>query len=370
MKVRTVNTVEGFKALEPAWRKLQSQCSGCGFFNGFDFNFVWWEVFGQSSEFSEHSELAIDVVESENGSNAPSIVAIAPLYRTQSQLTRLFKLPTLRFIGRGADIAPDDLDVLLCSDQILATEAVKILHAHWGSRAGVQRLLFEELPEKSQFYTLFIKEQPAYLVENRQSRPVASLPDSWSGFTSNLSRNSRKRIKNRRNRLNEANTFTLAVCETLESKQKALASLIDLHKMRLTVKGLAPAFSSVDYIMFHETLIKTLHQVDGVLSVTLSDGDKVVGVEYMYCYNGALLFNQTGFDPKYESVSPGHNMMVYAIETAIQNGFKKIDLLKGDYPYKRSYASEVKHSLMVSSYRSWHWRALAYCLNAIRSFKN
>lgn len=364
MIVRTINTVEGFKALEPAWQELQAQCLESSFFNSFDFCFVWWQIYGNTNESGNSRELTICVVELDS-----SVVAIAPLYKARSQLTRFFNMPTLRFIGRGADTAPDDLDVLLCTDQATASDAVKLLHSHWNDEMDVQRLLFEELPEQSRFYTLSCQWTKC-LIENRQSRPVAELPDSWSNFNAGLSRNTRKRIKHRRNRLREAETLSLTVCKTYESMQNALVALIDLHKMRLIAKGMAPAFNSPEYIRFHETLIETLHLKEGVQLITLSDGDQIVGVEYMYCHNGALLFNQTGFDPKYEPVSPGHNMMVFAIENAIENGFKKIDLLKGDYSYKRSYAATIKNSITVSNYRSLHWRLLAGCLNLVRTLKH
>lgn len=369
MKVRIVNTVEGFKALEPAWNELHAQGVGASFFNSFAFSFVWWQTYGVSGGSDQPHplnvqdgfvELSIFVIESDS-----NVVAIAPLYKTKSQLAWLFKIPSLRFIGRGADIAPDDLDVMLCADEAQALEAVRHLHMQWNELRGVQRILLEELPERSRFFELSCQ-CDSYLIERRQSRPVAKLAVSWSEFTATLSRNTRKRIKARRNRLNDAEGLSLNLCKDHVSMQQALGALIELHKMRQSAKGESPAFNTRHYIQFHENLVKALHSIDGCQFITLNDGEKIVGVEYLYCHNGCLLFYQTGFDPKYETVSPGHNMMVFAIENAIENGFTDIDLLKGDYPYKQSYADTKKESISASIYFSMHWRLFAKTLNAVR----
>ncbi len=360
MIVRTVTSVKEFQALEPAWRDLHAESPDSSFFNSFDFAFVWWQVYGALGE------LSIYVVEAVSESNAiANVLAIAPMYKTQSNLTRLFQFPTLRFIGRGGDVTPDDLNVLLTRDEKSASQAVQMLQASWDQSSDVQRLLFEDVPEQSRFFKM-CSANPKYSIEQRESRLVAALPLTWLEFKQALTRNSRKRLKHRLNRLRDANTLTLSLCEGRENMQNALAVLVRLHRERQSSKGESAAFSSDEYVKFHESLIDMLHDKNALQFITLSDGSDIVGVEYMFTHAGSLLFFQTGFDPKYESVSPGHNMMVFAIKNAIEKQFTEIDLLKGDYPYKRSYATTEIKSVSMSSYRSSIWSALARILHRVK----
>jgi len=214
-----------------------------------------------------------------------------------------------------------------------------------------------------------VQQHLRYLIEDTQIRWVANLPESWQAFTAGLSRNTRKRIKHRRNRLNDAQTLTMQVCSDQPSKEEALAALITLHKERRHSKGDSAAFSTNEYVQFHESLLAKSGAQHLTQFITLRDDDDIVGVEYMYLSHNTLLFNQTGFSPNYESVSPGHNMMVFAIENAVNQGVHSLDLLHGDYQYKHSYASDKVTTLMVSSYSSKFYFALARLLQSAKTMK-
>lgn len=359
MIVRTFQSNEEFKALEPTWRSLHESSPEGSLFNGFDYTWVWW------STFHSLGQLCIYAVEDEHG----NVLAIAPMYKTRSNLTRLFNVSTLRFIGRGSDVTPVDLNVLLCADHIAADAAGKLLLATWQKEAAAQRLLLEELPEQSRFFAL-VQQQLPHVVEDTQIRWAADLPDTWDQFTAKLSRNTRKRIKHRRNRLMGEKTLTMQLCTDASSMKEALVALVTLHQDRRHSKGDTAAFSTPEYRQFHETFLVESAKSNAVQFVTLRDGDDIVGVEYLYRNKGVLLFNQTGFKPEYEPLSPGHNMMVFAIEQAIDEGLHAIDLLHGNYEYKKSYASVQITTLVVASYTSWPLRAIARLMQSVRALKS
>lgn len=365
MIIRTISSVDGFKTLEPVWRELHAQSPDSSFFNGFDFAFVWWQLYGSLGE------LAIYVVEAEpvagDEGSSGRVIAIAPLYKTCSKMTRLFEIPTLRFVGRGGEVTPDDLDVLLTTNETEARIAAELLIKAWQESAGIQRILLEDLPSSSRFYQMAAKKL-TLSVENRESRLVATLPDTWAEFTQTLSRNTRKRIKNRRNRLQQVETLQLSIAEGREAMHDALSALETLHKSRHDHKEGVCAFHTSEYVKFHRALIDAAHDKKVVQYVVLKDEEQIVGVEYIFTHAGALLFYQTGFDSNYDSVSPGHNMMMFAIEQGIIEGMTSFDLLKGEYAYKQSYASSSVESITVSNYRSLQWRVLGKLLNIAKSF--
>lgn len=358
MIVRTLQSIEEFKALEPHWRALHESSPEGSLFNDFDYTWVWWATF------QSLGKLCIDVVEDDQG----ALVAIAPMYKTRTKLSRFFTLSTLRFIGRGSDVTPADLNVLFCVDNSAAEVAGKLLLDKWQSDADVQRILLEELPEHSRFFAMVHSNMP-YLIEDAQIRWVADLPSTWQDFIASLSRNTRKRIKHRRNRLAGAQTLRMDLCSSQSAKEEALAALITLHKERRHSKGDSAAFSTENYIKFHESLLAATASRSLIQFVTLRDGGEIVGVEYLYRNKGVLLFNQTGFKPQYESLSPGHNMMVFAIESAIDEGMHSIDLLLGDYQYKQSYASTQVKTMMVTHYSSWVLNLFARLIQSARNVK-
>ncbi len=367
MICKALQTLEEFQALEQGWRWLHDKSPEASFFNGFDFAWVWWQSYGSLGQ------LSITVVETEAGDpeHDPDnpVIAIAPLYRTRCHFTRFFRLNTLRFLGRGGDVTPDDLNVLLSPTDALAEDAVKALSSHWLADGGLTRLLFEDLPEQSRFYRLYRAIRNP-LVEHRESRLVAELPDTWDAFNSTLSRNTRKRVKNRANRLANAEALQLKVCTEPEQMHQALDALVHLHRDRQSSKGEFPAFGTTAYLQFHKTLIEQTQGKQAIKFVTLTDGNNIVGVEYLFCHQGALLFYQTGFDPEYEPVSPGHNMMVHAIRYGIENGFRRIDLLKGNYPYKHSYAKDRRDSVTLSCYATLGWRFIAVLVQRAKNLKS
>ena len=78
--------------------------------------------------------------------------------------------------------------------------------------------------------------------------------------------------------------------------------------------------------------------------ITLRLDNTIIGVEYGFSYNGRLSLFQTGFSPDQSSLAPGHLMMTHLIRLAIDEGITELDLLKGDYEYKESYADGYRYN--------------------------
>jgi len=347
--ITVVDTLDDFAALEVDWRRLACLDEKSAVFNGWDWNWLWWQHYGHLGE------LHILVVHS-----AAEVIAIAPLYRVRTCLIKLISADTLRFIGSGGDTSPDDLNVLLLADQQRA--ALTALCDHLLFHAIPSRLQLNDMPEASAFWQHL---QTALAGQNgfqpapvRQGRRCAQLPQTWSVYREQLSRNTRKQIKRRRNRLQRAGQASYQRCRTEHEVDAATRALIALHHARWESKGGVGAFRSVAYVDFHRDLIGALHQRDELWLLTLSLNERIIGVEYAFCTNGTLAFFQTGFDPAFESISPGHMLMTYAIELAIAEGVQQIDLLKGDYAYKSSYADSTRTTISLDYWKPRPWLVL------------
>ena len=360
MNITTITGIEEFAELEQHWEQLVDKDEQAGIFNGWTWNWLWWQ------HYSHLGELHILLVK-----QADELVAIVPLYRTITCTLRFVRADTLRFLGSGGDTSPDDLTVITLP---AARQAALIAVCdHLLNALFPARLQLTDLPEDSTFWQLLqprLSAQRGYLgpVE-KHGRRQAILPDNWNDYLCQISRNTRKQFKRRRNRLQRAGIVKFKCCESASELARASEALIALHRARWEGKGETGSFRTDSYIGFHQDLMRALLQRDELWLMTLELDDQIIGVEYAFCINRTLAFFQTGFDPAYEHLSPGHLLMTQAIETGIERGVNRIDLLKGDYPYKTSYASDVHVSVNVDYFKPGLLSRLAAISTVIKRYR-
>ena len=276
------------------------------------------------------------------------------MYQSITRAVHLRNVSTLRFIGSGGDTSPDDLGVLLnetYEDQIIDCVCNAVFNA-----LPVQRLQLADIPEACSLAIALLEKAQAQgwckPLCRRQIRMVDDLPASIEAFEKNLSRNARKQRKRRRNQLEQAGDVQFKTCETQEELSAAFDHLAKLHGARHRSKGEIGSFQSTRYRQFHLALMMAALKADELRLLTLTLNGAVIGVEYAFISNGVLAFFQTGFNPEHSDLSPGHLLMMQTIDEAINDGAVKIDLLKGDYDYKRTYAKQTQTSVDMEIWRS------------------
>lgn len=348
----------GFDALEKEWSDLHSKRLGNGLFNTWYWNNLWWRSYGS------RDGLYIVVVRI-NG----TVEGIAPFYRCETSLLKIKTASTLRFIGSGADTSPDDLDVLWNPEH--EVQVMNALLCHIYESAGLVRTLFTDMPEESAFAAAVLDHAElsgwSIATVKNQSRMVQSLPASLSSYEGSLSRNARKKRKKRRRVLEETGHYRFHQCCSPDEVKSIFRTLAELHLKRQASKGVQGSFSTTKYNEFHLTLMLQALQRDELRLITLSVDDVVIGVEYAFKFNESLLFFQSGFDPDYQHLSPGHLLMMDLIDRAIREGVRNIDLLRGNYAYKKSYATQQKTTLSVDIWRN---PAVAHASRAARSLRS
>ena len=337
LSVDVVTTESEFDALKAEWEVLTGPDSGYGIFNSWLCNRTWWR------HHAHLGSLAIYVARQHG-----AIVGIAPLYQRKTRRFGVLTLNTLLFIGRGGNTTPDDLDFIVQAEnaaQISAQLLAAIL-----TKKNLQRLYLQDLPAHSaslpslrqlsdtlaqtHHLTRYVSETPAI------SRPVALLADDWPTFLARKSRNFRKQVKRRNNRLARTGDACYRRCQTEAEIEAAFQALKRLHQQRWTVKQghASGSFNDDAYLQFHRDFMSELAQRDQLWLLTLTLDDNIIGVEYGFSHNTQLSLFQTGFSPAHSQLAPGHLMMCRLISLAIEAGMTEVDLLKGDYEYKQSYA--------------------------------
>lgn len=339
--VQLLDTLEQFSSLEQDWRRL-TENSDYTIFNAWDWNWLWWQHYG------DQGQLHILVARHEG-----RVVGIAPLCKTITHMARVIKLRTIQFIGQGGNTSPDDLNFIV--DREYESVALQALAEQLFVPGSTERIQLNEIPKTSKLLQVLntLTEQHQLSSERVFHRRCSSvLPDTWAAFRDQISRNTHKQIKRRANRLAREANIQFVRCDNAADIEKMRLALERLHQERWHSKGKAGNFRSKRYSAFHKQLMHALHARDELFLLGLKLNDEIIGVEYAFFVNRTLALFQTGFDPKKEHLSPGHVLMTEAIKQAIAMGAKRLDLLKGEYAYKSSYAKDENINVDIDIHKS------------------
>lgn len=341
--MQVITTEADFDALLPDWDILHTLCTHSGLFNSGYWNRLWWQHYGQNGS------LYILVARMHD-----NVIGIAPLYQSITSRLKLIKARTVQFIGSGGDTSPDDLN-LVCQPDHEAIVAEAICH-HLFNSAEVDRIRLSDLDTDSLLLKSLLESAAATRwkkpLKTVQQRLVDILPETIDEFEQKLSRNARKQRKRRRNKLSKAGKISFTFCSNSHEIDDAFDALIRLHHKRFSSKGGSDSFQSDNYRCFHRAVMHKALEQQELKLLTLKIDDTIVGVEYAFLCYGTLSFFQTGFDPQFQYLSLGHLLMMQTIDQAIVEGAIQIDLLKGDYPYKATYARQTRKTVNLDFWKS------------------
>lgn len=267
---------------------------------------------------------------------------------------KIIKSNTVQFIGSGGDTSPDDL-IVLCHPDYEA-EATKAVCQHLFSASTFTRIRLSDIDEASPLFKSLLDSAKVARwnapLRKLQHRLVDSLPPTIDEFEKKLSRNARKQRKRRRAKLMRAGDISIKFSNTADEIDEAFASLISLHQKRFSTKGGSDAFRTDSYRRFHLDVMKSAHEQNELKLLTIAIDGNIVGVEYAFLCSNKLSFFQTGFDPQFQHLSLGHLLMMFTIDQAILDGAHTIDLLKGNYDYKKTYAKQTKTTVDMDFLKS------------------
>lgn len=332
-----------FDSLKEPWQRLDGYSTSPSVFRGWAWNRLWWKHYGHLGEL----HLLVVTVDD-------TIQCIAPFYKTTVRFLGLQPVAAIKFIGTGGDTSPDDLDVLYNPQFVDITLHAVCDALH--SLADVSLYQLSDMPTSSAFLRRFLTCSEARMLPlaqiRKQKRLVMPLCDSMDAYLATLTRNTRKRTKSRLRKLAESGAVHFEYCTTAHEIEQMVGELTRLNHARHDRFGQSESFKSSNYIQFHMELMQQLLPLGQLRLMQMQYGKKVIGVEYGFQIGGTLSFFQTGFDPAHEDLSPGHSMMLHMIEESIHAGAAQIDLLKGNYDYKSSYAKMRKTTLNIDLWKN------------------
>jgi CelD/BcsL family acetyltransferase involved in cellulose biosynthesis len=186
-------------------------------------------------------------------------------------------------------------------------------------------------------------------VEREDVCPVIRIPEGadLDGFLATLGKKERHEIRRKIRRAEAAGAL-----ELVESSDPLaeIEAFIDLHQRRWGEDGLFPATPGGDQ---SRVFIRRLFELFGERSraaeasprdptvhlAFLEVGGRRIGAAVFFETAGALLYYNAGIDPDARNLSPGVVLLERLVRRAIERGKCKVDLMRGDEPYKYEWGA-------------------------------
>ena len=269
----------------------------------------WWDVFGDGNPLRL-------LVSGKNG--AP--LGIAPL-KLQGE--------TASFLG-SADVC-DYQDFIVAPGR--ETEFYKFLFDDLQER-GVTRLELNSVrPDAAAVRLVAAARRAGYRIEREADdvSVIASLPDSWEAYLSELTGKQRHEIRRKLRRLHEAGSVSYRVTENRTDLRDDLPAFLHLFKTSRSDKA---AFMTSQMERFFTALVESLSPENIIKLYFLELEGKPTAAALCFEFESTTYLYNSGYDPRYRSLSVGLLSKAFSLNDSIERGRRQFDFLKGGEAYK------------------------------------
>ena len=321
LSVEEISTADALEGLVPAWSALWRRDPHATPFQHPGWLVPWWRQFGPDGELQ-----ALALRESTIG----DLVGFVPLYLYSGGATGE---RTLLLMGAGTT------DYL---DGVWAPEAAEA--ADFGLRylrSGPPRW------DRANLHQLR-GTSPLKAAATRASLPFFSTePCSTIDATADLPAKIRANTGRYRRRAEAQGPLA---CDCAANSREALASfdiLVSLHSQRWESRGEPGVLSDPRVLAHHRESLPWLLEAGLVRVFHLRVAGETMGVLYAladgpHAAERRLYLYLIGFDPRFAECSPGTLLVQEAWRHARENGFSKLDLLRGGEAYKQLWGAQVE----------------------------
>lgn len=353
-----ITTNTRFDQLEPFWNTLLGQTPSDHLFLTWEWLRTWWQCYPGSGD------LYILVIKDQDHA-----IAIAPLFRKRRSLLdidkwtgrpalllpfgpwdRVLQINELAFLGAGSACS-EYLDMICLPgwEDVVANVIYQWLIDHrrdWD-------ILNLTCVRTNSFVLSWLAAQPTRSLWQIR-RPmdhtwVSPLPDSWGTYTgtvwSNRFRKSTQRHQNRIRKIYREITFDFHTDPT--TLETAVDTFIQLHQKRWIDQGLRGGFSDPASIRFHKAFSQVALKKGWLrLGFLKGDGNILFGL-YGFRYGPSVSLYQMASAVRIPNLSVGTVALCAYVRHMVEEGAGCLDLLGGDFSYKRHWTKENRTMFQV-----------------------
>lgn len=320
---RIITTLDEFRQVREPWNALCDE----RLFHRWEWLYSWWETWHGIGD------LAILVVVDAEG----RWIGMAPWFKTASAS----RGRVVRTLGSGA--ACSDYVSLVAKpgfEDVVADQIARQLFGP-GQRdvfANVDLFEFEGHVAGDALMENILRRIPRdmadYVTEEIGGTWRTALPSSWEEFEAGLKKSFRRKTRKAGKRLAQ-DDFNCAVFRAPEQIGKAWRLFVDLHQRRRQSLGQPGCFADSRFESFLNTATLRLADCDRAQINMICHQGKPLTCNLEFASSTSVFMYQTGMDPDFLSLEPGHITFTWAIRQSISRRFQWFDFLRGDEPYKR-----------------------------------
>ncbi|MFH2072014.1 MAG: GNAT family N-acetyltransferase [Actinomycetota bacterium] len=315
-------------ALGPAWDELLADADGASIFLTHAWVGAWRSTIGADEQ------LLIGVARQPSDGR---VVGIAPFSVAERRMGPV-SVGALRMAGSGR-AASDHLDLI-------------IRHGHphvagelWRAttlRRTWDLLDLDGLRPGSHLSRVLLRrkgDRDAYVTTN--PCPVLELPETWDEYQASLGRNLRQNLRRYARRLDDE--AGAPVVERMVVSEAGVVDTVEemarFHQQIRTARGDAGSFADPRMIDFHRAAALRFLDAGRLRLHRLDVGGSLVAAISCFRHGETVSFYTTGYDPAFGGYGPGRRIMAVAIRSAIEEGARRFDFLRGDEAYKQAWGA-------------------------------
>ncbi len=291
---------------------------------------AWWQQYGHGHQ------LQILVV-----TQADQLLGVLPCYKHVARIgTRL------RWIGSGT-VCSDYLTAVVSADRAAEVYAAMLAHIRetgiWNEVEAVQ---FEGIasddPWVAHLASYAEAEDYSFRVQPMVNAWRLSLSNSWEELrNSQRGRNIHKKSKKCKRRI-DSGEVAIRELNTPEGLSEGMEHLIRLHQARRLSIGDAGCFADPTFERFLRQAIGDMLARRTACFTVCETAGAVIGIHLLMLGDDTVYMYQSGIDPVYIDLEPGHTTLAGSLTNAISKGYKWFDFLRGDETYKALWGAQAQ----------------------------
>jgi CelD/BcsL family acetyltransferase involved in cellulose biosynthesis len=319
LRVEEVTGSGNLESLRPDWSALWERSPGATPFQSPEWLLPWWRHLGGEGLWT----LTLR--------REGRLVGLAPLFLHTDPESGVRQATLL---GNGVS---DHLDLLALPE--LADEAAAAVLAHLAERRDAwDRCDLRDLPASSPLLHAPLPDGLGEEVTEEEPCPSLPLPDAVEHLDRTVPPRLMEKLRYSRRRAEREGGAHFEAADGPEVDD-AFDALLALHRARWAARGEAGVLADPRVERFHREAAHGFAERGWLRLYTMRVGGRLAAAHYGFLAKGRAYYYLGGFDPALDRLSPGHLVVLHALEEAVREGAREFDFLRGREPYKYAWSA-------------------------------
>jgi CelD/BcsL family acetyltransferase involved in cellulose biosynthesis len=295
----------------------------------------WWRHYSTPSD-----ELFVLLVRDSLG----ELLGIAPWYLSRS----LRHGRVVRFLGSG-DVCSDYLTIFARPEvrTMVVDELVDYLTGEAAGEWDVIELTGVEAGDDATSALVERLAERDYMLHQQPGESCwrLELPADWESYVKTLSKTRRERTRQIvRESFDTGRAVSRQVLDR-EDLPRYFDLLVELHQKRRRSLGEPGCFADATFTEYHREVMERFFALGRLRLQYILLDDRPVAIEYDLTGGNTIYFYQSGIEPAVLDQRPGWMGTIGSLRSAIEQGYRTFDFMRGDEAYKSSWKAQPQPTI-------------------------